>query len=130
MSLADTDCSEEGPVILEPPDLDIIKIYPTCRYHRYKEVIGKGAFKTIDDVLQSPGDLERLYSEVHRSIWILCSLFFCFPSSSGLIYGLLTSFVVSNRKIILLQVCLRFEAEKYWKPSPSHALYRFIYSTL
>ncbi|KAL5053743.1 hypothetical protein RYX36_034425, partial [Vicia faba] len=83
----------------------------------YKEVIGKGAFKTvnkafdeitglevawsqiqIDDVLQSPGDLERLYSEVHRSIWILCSLFICFPSSSGLIYGLLTSFVVSNRK--------------------------------
>ncbi|CAI8598831.1 unnamed protein product [Vicia faba] len=84
MSLADTDCSEEGSVILEPPDPDIIEIDPTARYFRYKEVIGKGAFKTvykafdeitglevawsqvrIDEVLQSPGDLERLYSEVH-----------------------------------------------------------------
>ncbi|CAK8567884.1 unnamed protein product [Lathyrus sativus] len=84
MSLADTDCSEEGSVILEPPDPDIIEIDPTCRYFRYNEVIGKGAFKTvykafdeitglevawsqvrIDEVLQSSGDLERLYSEVH-----------------------------------------------------------------
>ena len=84
MSSANTDCSEEGSVIPEPPDPDIIEIDPTGRYNRYKEVIGKGAFKTvykafdeitglevawsqvrIDEVLQSPGDLERLYSEVH-----------------------------------------------------------------
>ncbi|WJX34628.1 putative serine/threonine-protein kinase wnk7 [Trifolium repens] len=84
MSLADTESSEEGSGILEPPDPDVIEIDPTSRYLRYKEVIGKGAFKTvykafdeitglevawsqvrIDEVLQSPGDLERLYSEVH-----------------------------------------------------------------
>ncbi|XP_058786552.1 probable serine/threonine-protein kinase WNK7 [Vicia villosa] len=84
MSSVNTDCSEEGSVIPEPPDPDIIEIDPTGRYHKYKEVIGKGAFKTvykafdeitglevawsqvrIDEVLQSPGDLERLYSEVH-----------------------------------------------------------------
>ncbi|XP_039122248.1 probable serine/threonine-protein kinase WNK4 [Dioscorea cayenensis subsp. rotundata] len=57
---------------------------PTGRYIRYKEVLGKGAFKTvykafdevdgievawnqvrIDELLQSPANLERLYSEVH-----------------------------------------------------------------
>lgn len=57
---------------------------PTGRYIRYDEILGKGAFKTvyrgfdevdgievawnqvnIDDVLQSPEQLERLYSEVH-----------------------------------------------------------------
>nr|XP_023870679.1 probable serine/threonine-protein kinase WNK7 [Quercus suber]POE88495.1 putative serine/threonine-protein kinase wnk4 [Quercus suber] len=57
---------------------------PTGRYVRYNEILGKGAFKTvfkafdevdgievawnqvrIDDVLQSPEDLEKLYSEVH-----------------------------------------------------------------
>lgn len=57
---------------------------PTGRYIRYDEVLGRGAFKTvykafdevdgievawnqvsIEDVLQSPQQLERLYSEVH-----------------------------------------------------------------
>ncbi|CBI40585.3 unnamed protein product, partial [Vitis vinifera] len=57
---------------------------PTGRYVRFKEILGKGAFKTvykafdevdgieiawnqvkIDDVLRSPEDLEKLYSEVH-----------------------------------------------------------------
>ncbi|XWS76845.1 hypothetical protein CRYUN_Cryun01aG0212700 [Craigia yunnanensis] len=57
---------------------------PTARYIRFDEVLGKGAFKTvyrafdevdgievawnqvrIDDVLRSPEDLEKLYSEVH-----------------------------------------------------------------
>ncbi|KAL2342942.1 hypothetical protein Fmac_004227 [Flemingia macrophylla] len=84
MSLAGTESSEEGAGHLEPPDPDVLEIDPTCRYIKYKEVIGKGAFKTvykafdevngievawsqvqIDDVLQSPGDLDRLYSEVH-----------------------------------------------------------------
>nr|KYP67831.1 putative serine/threonine-protein kinase WNK6 [Cajanus cajan] len=84
MSLAGTEGSEEGAEHLEPPDPDVLEIDPTCRYIKYKEVIGKGAFKTvykafdevngievawsqvqIDEVLQSPGDLDRLYSEVH-----------------------------------------------------------------
>ncbi|KAK7358854.1 hypothetical protein VNO77_00794 [Canavalia gladiata] len=84
MSLAGTESSEDGAGHLEPPDPDVLEIDPTCRYIKYKEVIGKGAFKTvyrafdevngievawsqvqIDEVLQSPGDLERLYSEVH-----------------------------------------------------------------
>ncbi|XP_027341621.1 probable serine/threonine-protein kinase WNK6 [Abrus precatorius] len=84
MSLTGTESSEEGAGHLEPPDPDVLEIDPTCRYIKYKEVIGKGAFKTvykafdeingievawsqvqIDEVLQSPGDLERLYSEVH-----------------------------------------------------------------
>ncbi|KAE9586514.1 putative protein kinase WNK-NRBP family [Lupinus albus] len=57
---------------------------PSSRYVRYDEMLGKGAFKTvyrafdevngievawnhisIEDVLQSPQQLERLYSEVH-----------------------------------------------------------------
>ncbi|XP_065875886.1 probable serine/threonine-protein kinase WNK6 isoform X2 [Euphorbia lathyris] len=68
----------------EPPDREILEVDPTGRYIRYKEVLGKGAFKKvykafdevnglevawnqvrIDEVLQSPEDLERLYSEVH-----------------------------------------------------------------
>ncbi|KAK7318473.1 hypothetical protein RJT34_03175 [Clitoria ternatea] len=84
MSFSGTECSDEGPAHQEPPDPDVLEIDPTCRYIKYKEVIGKGAFKTvykafdevngievawsqvqIDEVLQSPGDLERLYSEVH-----------------------------------------------------------------
>ncbi|TKY73859.1 serine/threonine-protein kinase WNK6 [Spatholobus suberectus] len=84
MSLVETECSEEGAGPLEPPDPNVIEIDPTNRYIRYKDVIGQGAFKTvykafdeinglevawsqvqIDEVLQSPGGLERLYSEVH-----------------------------------------------------------------
>lgn len=84
MSLAGTESSEEGIGLSEPPDPHVVEIDPTCRYVRYKEVLGKGAFKTvykafdevnglevawsqvrIDEVLQSPSDLERLYSEVH-----------------------------------------------------------------
>ncbi|XP_010551179.1 PREDICTED: probable serine/threonine-protein kinase WNK6 [Tarenaya hassleriana] len=77
------DGSDDSSALQEPPDPEILEIDPTSRYIRYKEVIGKGAFKTvykafdevdgievawnqvrIDDVLQSPDDLERLYSEV------------------------------------------------------------------
>eukprot|EP01018_Ginkgo_biloba_P025529 Gb_22252 [translate_table: standard] len=65
-------------------DSEFEEVDPTGRYGRYKEVLGKGAFKTVyrafdelegmevawnqvkvQDVLQSPEDLERLYSEVH-----------------------------------------------------------------
>ncbi|CAA0280715.1 unnamed protein product [Arabidopsis thaliana] len=75
--------SEDASAIVEPPDPEVLEIDPTCRYIRYKEVIGKGASKTvfkgfdevdgievawnqvrIDDLLQSPDCLERLYSEV------------------------------------------------------------------
>ncbi|CAH8310287.1 unnamed protein product [Eruca vesicaria subsp. sativa] len=57
---------------------------PTGRYIRYHDILGRGAFKTvykafdevdgievawnlvsIEDVMQMPGQLERLYSEVH-----------------------------------------------------------------
>ncbi|GMI99369.1 hypothetical protein like AT1G49160 [Hibiscus trionum] len=67
----------------EPPDPDVLEIDPTSRYIKYNEVLGKGAFKTvykafdevngievawnqvqIEEVLQKPEDLERLYSEV------------------------------------------------------------------
>ncbi|KAF6153676.1 hypothetical protein GIB67_000909 [Kingdonia uniflora] len=65
-------------------ELEYAEKDPTGRYVRYNEKLGKGAFKTvykafdevdgievawnqvkIDDVLRSPEDLERLYSEVH-----------------------------------------------------------------
>ncbi|BAT73283.1 serine/threonine-protein kinase [Vigna angularis] len=84
MSLEGTGSSEDGAGYLEPPDPDFVEIDPTCTYVKYKEVIGRGAFKTvykafdgvngievawsqvqIDEVLQSPGDLDRLYSELH-----------------------------------------------------------------
>lgn len=65
-------------------EVDYVEKCPEGRYVRYNEVLGKGAFKTvykafdlldgievawnrvkIDDVLQAPEDLEKLYSEVH-----------------------------------------------------------------
>ncbi|KAL2641628.1 hypothetical protein R1flu_009215 [Riccia fluitans] len=65
-------------------DSEFVEVDPTGRYGRYREVLGKGAFKTVfrafdevdgievawnqvrvQDVLQSPEDLERLYSEIH-----------------------------------------------------------------
>ncbi|KAL1189510.1 putative serine/threonine-protein kinase WNK10 [Cardamine amara subsp. amara] len=65
-------------------EADIVDKDPTGRYIRYGDVLGRGAFKTvykafdqvqgievawnlmsIEDVLQMPGQLERLYSEVH-----------------------------------------------------------------
>lgn len=81
----------DGSAMDEPPDSsadlddsEFVEIDPTRRYGRYKEVLGKGAFKTvyrafdevdgievawnqvkIQDLLQSPEELERLYSEVH-----------------------------------------------------------------
>ncbi|CAM8956760.1 unnamed protein product [Rhodiola kirilowii] len=76
--------SDDGTGNGDPSDPDAVEVDPTKRYIRYKEVIGKGAFKRvykgfdevngievawsqirIDEVLQSPDDLERLYSEVH-----------------------------------------------------------------
>ncbi|KAG0568475.1 hypothetical protein KC19_6G021800 [Ceratodon purpureus] len=80
----------EGDLGVDPPsdkdgdDNEFVEVDPTGRYGRYAEVLGKGAFKTVyrafdevegievawnqvkvQDVLQSPEDLERLYSEVH-----------------------------------------------------------------
>ncbi|KAL3815149.1 hypothetical protein ACJIZ3_016417 [Penstemon smallii] len=65
-------------------EADYVEICPGNRYLRYNDVLGKGAFKTvykafdqfdgievawnrvkIDDVLRSPEDLEKLYSEVY-----------------------------------------------------------------
>ncbi|KAK2438777.1 no lysine (K) kinase [Trifolium repens] len=79
-----TESSEKVAGHLEPPDPNVEEIDPTGRYIKYKDVIGKGAFKTvyrafdevngievawgqvqIDELLKRPGDLDRLYSEVH-----------------------------------------------------------------
>jgi WNK lysine deficient protein kinase len=82
--------SESDAMSVDPPDdkdgddVEFVEVDPTGRYGRYAEVLGKGAFKTVyrafdevegievawnqvkvQDVLQSPEDLERLYSEVH-----------------------------------------------------------------
>ncbi|KAH1075234.1 hypothetical protein J1N35_027562 [Gossypium stocksii] len=65
-------------------DCDFAEKDPSGRYVRYDEVLGRGAFKTVykgfdeadgmevawnqinvEDVLQKPEQLERLYSEVH-----------------------------------------------------------------
>ncbi|KVH98919.1 Protein kinase, catalytic domain-containing protein, partial [Cynara cardunculus var. scolymus] len=65
-------------------DTDFVEIDPSGRYGRYKEVLGKGAFKKVykafdelegievawnqikfSDFLRNPDELERLYSEVH-----------------------------------------------------------------
>ncbi|CAK8566710.1 unnamed protein product [Lathyrus sativus] len=65
-------------------DIEFAEIDPTSRYGRYKEVLGKGAFKKVyrafdelegievawnqvkvSDLLRNSEDLERLYSEVH-----------------------------------------------------------------
>ncbi|CAI9754649.1 unnamed protein product [Fraxinus pennsylvanica] len=66
------------------PELEFVEADPTGRYGRYKEVLGKGAFKKVyrafdewegievawnqvkvADLLRNSEDLERLYSEVH-----------------------------------------------------------------
>ncbi|CAI8597595.1 unnamed protein product [Vicia faba] len=66
------------------PDTEFAEIDPAGRYGRYKEVLGKGAFKKVyrafdelegievawnqvkvSDLLRNSEDLERLYSEVH-----------------------------------------------------------------
>lgn len=70
----------------EPDDSDteFVEVDPSGRYGRYKEVLGKGAFKRVykafdelegievawnqirvSDFLRNPEELERLYSEVH-----------------------------------------------------------------
>ncbi|KAJ8512507.1 hypothetical protein OPV22_002941 [Ensete ventricosum] len=65
-------------------DAECVEVNPNGRYIRYKEILGRGAFKTVykafdeidgievawnqvclDEVLQSPDNLERLYSEVY-----------------------------------------------------------------
>ncbi|KAF6137125.1 hypothetical protein GIB67_030889 [Kingdonia uniflora] len=77
----DSSASEQDP---DDSDSEFVEIDPTRRYGRYKEVLGKGAFKTVykafderegievawnqiklADVLRNVEDLERLYSEVH-----------------------------------------------------------------
>lgn len=73
--------SEQDP---DDPDTEFVEIDPTGRYGRYKEVLGKGAFKKVyrafdelegievawnqvkvADLLRNSEELERLYSEVH-----------------------------------------------------------------
>lgn len=68
----------------DDPDAEYVEIDPTGRYVRYKEVLGKGAFKKVyrafdelegievawnqikvTDLLRNLEDLERLHSEVH-----------------------------------------------------------------
>ncbi|CAL5203478.1 unnamed protein product [Lathyrus oleraceus] len=68
----------------ETVDVGVVEKDPTLRYARYDEKLGKGAFKTvykafdevdgievawnritIEDVMQLPENLEKLYSEVH-----------------------------------------------------------------
>ncbi|KAL5211249.1 hypothetical protein ABZP36_022096 [Zizania latifolia] len=68
----------------EVVNAEYAEVDPTRRYIRYNEVLGRGAMKTvykafdevegievawsqvqIDEVMQSPDNLERLYSEVH-----------------------------------------------------------------
>lgn len=65
-------------------DSEFVESDPTGRYGRYKEILGRGAFKTVyrafdelegievawnqiklSEVLRNADDLERLYSEVH-----------------------------------------------------------------
>lgn len=65
-------------------DTEFIEVDPSGRYGRYKEVLGRGAFKKVyrafdelegievawnqvkvADILRNSEDLERLYSEVH-----------------------------------------------------------------
>ncbi|CAI9102522.1 OLC1v1000807C5 [Oldenlandia corymbosa var. corymbosa] len=69
---------------LEPDYSEFVEVDPSGRYGRYKEILGKGASKTVYrafdeyegievawnqvklyDFLQSPEDLERLYCEIH-----------------------------------------------------------------
>lgn len=69
---------------LNDPEAEFVESDPSGRYGRYKEVLGKGAFKKVyrafdelegievawnqvrvADLLQNSEDLERLYSEVH-----------------------------------------------------------------
>ncbi|GLT28075.1 hypothetical protein SLA2020_030310 [Shorea laevis] len=73
--------SEHDP---DDSDAEIVEVDPTLRYSRYKEVLGRGAFKKVyrafdelegievawnqvkaSDLLRNSVDLERLYSEVH-----------------------------------------------------------------
>lgn len=68
----------------DDPEVDFVEVDPTGRYGRYKEVLGKGAFKKVyrafdelegievawnqvkvAELLRNSEDLERLYSEVH-----------------------------------------------------------------
>ncbi|KAJ0615724.1 putative protein kinase WNK-NRBP family [Helianthus annuus] len=68
----------------EVEDPDVVERCPHNRYVRYNEMLGRGAFKTVykgfdevegievawnqvmlDDAMQSPEHLERVYSEVH-----------------------------------------------------------------
>ncbi|KAA8540759.1 hypothetical protein F0562_024322 [Nyssa sinensis] len=73
--------SEQDP---DDSDAEFVEVDPSGRYGRYKEVLGKGAFKKVyrafdelegievawnqvkvADLLRNSEDLERLYSEVH-----------------------------------------------------------------
>ncbi|VFQ79032.1 unnamed protein product [Cuscuta campestris] len=68
----------------EASDSDVVEVSPNKRYLRYNEILGSGASKTVykgfdetdgigvawnqvhlDDALQSPKNLERLYTEIH-----------------------------------------------------------------
>ncbi|XP_061340471.1 serine/threonine-protein kinase WNK1-like isoform X12 [Gastrolobium bilobum] len=73
-----------GVTQVEPDSSEFVEVDPTGRYGRYNEILGKGASKTVykafdeyqgievawnqvklNDFLQSPEDLERLYCEIH-----------------------------------------------------------------
>ncbi|KAK9111310.1 hypothetical protein Scep_018829 [Stephania cephalantha] len=84
MGLDGCESAEGGSGRPEPPDADVVETDRNGRYLRYKELLGRGAYKKvykafdevdgievawnqikIDEVLRSPDDLDRLYAEVH-----------------------------------------------------------------
>ncbi|CAH9124939.1 unnamed protein product [Cuscuta epithymum] len=69
---------------LEASESDVVEVSPNKRYLRYNEILGRGAVKTVykgfdetngievawnqvclNDALQTPENLERLYTEIH-----------------------------------------------------------------
>ncbi|KAH9776426.1 non-specific serine/threonine protein kinase [Citrus sinensis] len=81
MKMPQDTTSEQDP---DDSDAEFVEIDPSARYGRYKEVLGRGAFKKVYrafdelegievawnqikviDLLRNSEDLERLYSEVH-----------------------------------------------------------------
>ncbi|XP_052175138.1 probable serine/threonine-protein kinase WNK3 [Diospyros lotus] len=79
--MANDSASDQDP---DDSDAEFVEVDPSGRYGRYKEILGKGAFKKVyrafdelegievawnqvkvADLLRNSEDLERLYSEVH-----------------------------------------------------------------
>ncbi|KAI3965585.1 hypothetical protein MKX01_010542 [Papaver californicum] len=81
----------------DPPDPDVVETDPSGRYIRYKEVLGKGAFKTVYKGFDEVNGIEVAWSQVNINAVVRG----CTPDLESVLYDEVNILKVVNHKHII-----------------------------